>query len=215
MKPCDVHRPPQWGAQSVLPGMGVCGHQRLCAWTTVVSRAEAGSARERSTSMTDMITIVGSLGEDPRSITTSTGSPMVVFSLATQERRFDSATNQWVDGATNWYKVQAHRHLAAHASDSLHKGERVIVTGKVRLRGWDNGTKSGTDVESVADAIGHDLLFGTTVYTKRKGRSQSDADAVPDAPAPAEEEWSLPPGVDSEAVRVDDRERVPMDSAVY
>lgn len=176
--------------------------------------------------MSDMITIVGGLGDEPRAITTSKGDPMVAFRLATQERRYDAASSQWVDGPTNWYKVQAYRHLATHAITSLHKGERVIVTGKVHLHSWDNGTKSGTDVEVVADAIGHDLRFGTTVYTKRSGRAQSDAEgstSVSEQPDQAESSaqhesangWSLPPGVDSGEANAEDRVAVTVDSTPF
>jgi len=74
-----------------------------------------------------------------------------------------------------WFTVTAFRRLAENAAASLEKGDRVIVQGRLRVRPWESGEKSGISVEIDADAIGHDLAWGTTVFS----RSLSSSSAPP------------------------------------
>jgi single-strand DNA-binding protein len=116
--------------------------------------------------MTDFISLTGLVATTPRHLTTSEGLAITSFRLASSQRRFDRATQKWVDGDTNWYTVSAFRGLASNAATSLSKGERVIVTGRLRIRDWENTDRSGTTVEIEADSLGHDLTWGTSVYTR-------------------------------------------------
>ena len=134
--------------------------------------------------MTDTLTLIGVIGTDPRSIDTANGTTMASFRLASSQRRYDRAEQRWVDGATNWYTVNAFNGLAGNALASLARGDRVVVTGRLTVRSWESGGKSGTDVALTAEGIGHDLAWGTTRYTKTVGRSASVA--APTAP----EAWS-------------------------
>ena len=115
--------------------------------------------------------------------------------MASTQRRFDRATGAWVDGETNWYTVSAYRRLAEHAFDSLHKKDRVILTGRLRVRKWDTGERRGTAVEIDVDAIGHDLLWGTTSFTRDAPASGSSGSQTDDAWAPgaaSEGAWATP-----------------------
>jgi single-strand DNA-binding protein len=156
--------------------------------------------------MSDTITITGVVGTDPQHKRTPNGTVVTEFRLASGQRRYDKAVGTWVDDGTNWYTVSSYRRLAEHAFHSLRKGERVIVAGRLRVRQWDNGTKSGTAVDIDADTIGHDLVWGTTRFEKDSpaGRPPVDAermdppaDAVDDAWAPAADpgdgvtEWAV------------------------
>lgn len=67
---------------------------------------------------------------------------------------------------TNWYTITSFRQLALNASTSIEKGQRVVVAGRLRIREWDNGERVGTTVEIEADSIGHDLLWGTSTFTR-------------------------------------------------
>jgi single-strand DNA-binding protein len=116
--------------------------------------------------MSDTITIIGNIAADPDHKRTSNGVPIANFRVASAQRRFDRATGTWIDNGTNWYAVAAFRGLAEHAYQSLHKGDRVIVTGRLRVRDWETDTRRGTAVEIDAEAIGHDLLWGTTTFHK-------------------------------------------------
>jgi single-strand DNA-binding protein len=125
--------------------------------------------------MTDNITITGVVGTDPHHHVTGQGLPITSFRLASTRRYFDRAKGSWEDGETNWYTVSAFRQLASNASQSIRKGERVVVSGRLRLRAWETGEKSGTAVEIEADAIGHDLAWGVTSYTKVRSARPADA----------------------------------------
>jgi single-strand DNA-binding protein len=86
--------------------------------------------------------------------------------MAVPTRRFDRTTSKWVDGETNWYTITAFRQLAINLVGSISKGERVLVQGNLRVRDWDNGERAGTSVEIEALSVGHDLNWGTAVFTR-------------------------------------------------
>jgi single-strand DNA-binding protein len=116
--------------------------------------------------MTDLITLTGLVATTPRHITTSEGLAITSFRLASSQRRYDRVQQSWIDGDTNWYTVSAFRNLAQNAATSVSKGDRVILTGRVRIRDWENTDRSGTTVEVEAESVGHDLTWGTAVYTR-------------------------------------------------
>jgi len=116
--------------------------------------------------MQQLVTIQGIVATTPRHLITQDGLPITSFRIASTTRKFDKEQNMYVDGETNWYTVSAFKALAINASNSLHKGERVNVAGKLRIRDWDNGERAGVSVEIEAETIGHDLAFGTSVFTR-------------------------------------------------
>ena len=116
--------------------------------------------------MSEIITVSGLVATTPRHLVTQDGLPITSFRMAASHRRFDRTANKWVDGETNWFTVTAFRQLAINAAGSISKGERVLVTGKLRVRDWDNGERAGTSVEIEAEALGHDLTWGTAVFTR-------------------------------------------------
>lgn len=160
--------------------------------------------------MTDTITITGVVGTDPHHHVTTQGLAITSFRLASTRRYFDRAKGSWEDGETNWYTVSAFRQLATNASLAIRKGERVVVHGRLRLRAWETGEKSGTAVEIEADAIGHDLAWCVTSYGRLRSSRPADASGAdaPDAgeastaaqPPAAESPWA---DVDGEASVVD------------
>ena len=97
--------------------------------------------------MTDTITIKGLVATTPRSITTSDGLHITSFRLASSQRRYDRASQRWLDNDTNWYTISSFRDLAKHIAESVKKGDRVILTGRLRIRDWENTDRSGTTVE--------------------------------------------------------------------
>ena len=121
--------------------------------------------------MQDTITIIGTLGNDPRHIVSATGLPVTNFRLCSSNRWFDKAQSRWVDGEPNWYSVSAFRQLALNTAASLQKGDAVIVVGRLKIRTWDNGTRTGLSVDLEADAIGPNLTWGTARYTRSARRS--------------------------------------------
>lgn len=116
--------------------------------------------------MTDTITLTGVVATTPRSLRTAEGLAITSFRLASAQRRRDRTTGTWSDGETNWYTVTCFRSLAENAARSVGKGERVVVSGRLRVRPWESGEKSGTSVEVDADAVGHDLAWGCSTFTR-------------------------------------------------
>jgi len=116
--------------------------------------------------MTDKITVAGLVATTPRHLITSDGLPITSFRLACSYRKFDRTEGKWVDGETNWYTVTAFQTLAINTASSINKGDRILVTGNLRIRDWDNGERSGTSVELEATAMGHDVSWGTSTFTR-------------------------------------------------
>lgn len=111
-------------------------------------------------------TITGLVATTPRHLITADGLPITSFRLASSNRRFDRGSMEWVDGETNWYTITSYRTLAINTASSIGKGDRIVVSGNLRIRDWDNGERSGTSVELEASNIGHDLAWGTTTFTR-------------------------------------------------
>ena len=116
--------------------------------------------------MSDQVTVVGLVATTPRHLVTQDGLPITSFRLASSHRKFDRKENKWVDGETNWFTVTAFRQLAINSAGSVAKGDGVIVSGKLRVRDWDNGERAGTSVEIEADGLGHDMSWGSSVFTR-------------------------------------------------
>lgn len=134
--------------------------------------------------MSELITVAGLIATTPRHLVTQDGLPITSFRLASSQRRFDKVQNKWIDGETNWFTVSAFRQLAINSSTSLSKGDRVVLTGKLRVRDWDNGERAGTAVEVEAEAIGHDLSWGSSNFTRTVLVREADDPVAPSVDAP-------------------------------
>ena len=111
--------------------------------------------------MSDYLTVRGLIATQPRHTVTADGLNVLSFRLVSASRKFDSESGQWQDDKVNWFTVSAFRKLAENSAHVLSKGDRVMVFGKLRIRDWDNGERSGTSVEIEADAMGPDLTFAS------------------------------------------------------
>jgi single-strand DNA-binding protein len=139
--------------------------------------------------MSDQYTVTGLVATTPRHLVTQDGLPITSFRLAASLRKYDKQLNRWVDAETNWFTITSFRQLAVNSSVSISKGDRVLVTGRLRVRDWDNGERAGTSVELEAESIGHDLLWGSATFTRTVNLRETDQD---NAPAPDEHEESEP-----------------------
>ncbi|SJN08354.1 Single-stranded DNA-binding protein [Leucobacter sp. 7(1)] len=115
--------------------------------------------------MSTTVSIVGTIGTTPRLLRSAANVAFCSFRVANTPRRYDRDTSSWVDGETSWYTVNAFRGLAEHAKASLSLGDRVVVSGRLRVRDWKADDRSGTNVELEADGLGHDLRWGTTRFS--------------------------------------------------
>ncbi len=111
--------------------------------------------------MTAQVTIIGNLTKDPDLRFTPGGDAVANFALAVNERVKDG--NDWKDGEPSYYEVKAWRKLGEQVAESLTKGQRVIVTGKMKIEKYeskDGGTRYTTVV--TADEIGESIRFRKT-----------------------------------------------------
>ena len=150
--------------------------------------------------MTDQITITGLVATTPRHIVTSEGLAITSFRLASTSRRFDPSASTWVDGDTNWFTVTAFRALAVNAATCVSKGDRIVLTGNLRLREWENGERGGTTVEIEADAIGHDLTYGIAEYHRIAAPAPLAPVEVSEATEVEDEPEALPEPASARAV---------------
>lgn len=116
--------------------------------------------------MTDQITVLGTIATEPRHLITGEGLAIVSFRLASPQQRNSPGDDQEAEASSNWYTITGYRRLAINAAASLRKGDRVIVTGRLRLREWTAGDASGTTAEIEADAIGPDLGWAKADVTR-------------------------------------------------
>ena len=104
------------------------------------------------------ITIVGNLVADPELRFTSSGQPVATFRVASTPRIRDAATNEWKDGDSLFLTCNVWRQAAENVAESLQRGMRVIVSGRLRQRNYE--TKEGekrTVYELVVDEVGPSL----------------------------------------------------------
>lgn len=131
--------------------------------------------------MSDIITLTGLVATTPKYLKTAEGLSITSFRLASTQRRYDRNEQKWVDGETNWFTVATFRQLATNVVSSVQKGQRVIVTGRLRVRDWSTDDKKGTNVEVDADALGHDLSWGTAQFTRSAATVVAEADQASEA----------------------------------
>ena len=139
-----------------------------------------------------MISISGNVATDIRYLRSDRGTPLASFRLASTPRRYDRNQGGWVDGRTSYLTVVCWRSLADNVAGSLHKGEPVVVVGKLRVEPWERNGKSGTAAEVEAQVVGHDLSRGTSAFR----RTRRETNEVPSDSQAADElarSWDTAP----------------------
>ena len=114
------------------------------------------------------IPIVGTVLTQPeRRVIEKSGSVVTSFRIVMNYRRYDKASDTWIDSGMFRVRVNCWRRLADHVYASLNVGDPVIVVGRIFTRDWsaDSG-ELRVNYEVEADAVGHDLSRGTTTFTK-------------------------------------------------
>jgi single-strand DNA-binding protein len=132
------------------------------------------------------ITVVGNLTDDPEMRFTPQGVAMSKFRVASTPRVFDRTRNEYRDGDPLFLSCTAWRDLAEHVAESLTKGARVVVVGRLRLSQWEDkesGQKRSM-IQLDVDEVGPSLKFATATVrkmTRAKGDGFIPADAPDDA----------------------------------
>lgn len=136
------------------------------------------------------ITVIGNVADSPRRVRLQNGS-VTNFRLASTERRFDRERQEWVDGGTFWADVECWGDLGGNVSQTLAKGDPVVVVGTLTTRNWESETSRGSVSQIRAEAVGPNLARGTADFRKIP-RGQAAAPGaehgVPDSAADGETE---------------------------
>ena len=114
-----------------------------------------------------VITIIGNLTADPELRFTPSGAAVANFTVASTPRQFDRQSNEWKDGETLFMRCSVWRDAAENVAESLGRGTRVIVSGRLKSRSYE--TKEGekrTVVEMEVDEVGPSLRYASAKVTK-------------------------------------------------
>jgi single-strand DNA-binding protein len=112
--------------------------------------------------------MTGRIGGSVDFRTVKENTPCASFSLACTPSRYREG--EWKDDGTLWVRVSCFGQLANSVKASFAKGQPVFAAGKLRVRKWkDQENHERETLEMTASAVGHDLTFGTTVFSKRNG----------------------------------------------
>ncbi|MBN3585330.1 single-stranded DNA-binding protein, partial [Algoriphagus aestuarii] len=114
-----------------------------------------------------VITVVGNLTADPELRFTPSGAAVASFTVASTPRTFDRQANEWKDGETLFLRCSVWREAAENVAESLAKGMRVIVQGRLVQRSFE--TREGekrTVVEMQVDEVGPSLRYATAKVTR-------------------------------------------------
>ena len=155
------------------------------------------------------ITVVGNLTADPELRFTPSGAAVANFTVASTPRTFDRQSNEWKDGETLFLRCSIWREAAESVAESLTKGTRVIVTGRLVSRSYqDREGQNRTVFEVQVDEVGPSLRYATAKVTRtqRSGASAggfggsgggsgfAGGSGSAGASGPADDPWATPAG---------------------
>src|SRR5262245_60100278 len=123
------------------------------------------------------VTIVGNVTRDPEIRYTAGGAAKASFSVAVSRRWQNRQTSEWEE-QTSFFNVVCWREMAENVAESIGKGTRVVVTGRLEQRSWEteNGDKRSV-VEIVADEIGPSLRWASATVNRNERRGGSGGGA--------------------------------------
>lgn len=113
-----------------------------------------------------LITVVGNCVGDPELRFSPSGAAVANFRIASTPRTFDKQTNEWKDGETLWLSCSVWRQQAENVAESLAKGMRVVVTGRLKSRQWEKDGQKHTAFEIDVEEVGPSLKNATAKVTK-------------------------------------------------
>jgi single-strand DNA-binding protein len=142
-----------------------------------------------------VITVIGNLTADPELRFTQSGAAVANFTVASTPRTFDRQSGEWKDGEALFMRCNIWRQSAENVAESLTRGARVIVSGRLKQRSFE--TREGekrTVVELEVDEIGPSLRYATAKVNKVSRGSGGGGFGGGSGGAPADDPWgSAPP----------------------
>ena len=114
------------------------------------------------------ITVVGNLTGDPELRFIQSGAAVVNFTVASTPRTFDRQSNEWKDGETLFMRCSLWREAAENVAESLTKGMRVIVTGRLVSRSYESNGEKRNVTELQVDEVGPSLRYATAKVARQQ-----------------------------------------------
>jgi single-strand DNA-binding protein len=138
-----------------------------------------------------IITIVGNLTSDPELRFTPSGAAVANFTVASTPRTLDKQSGEWKDGEALFMRCAIWRQAAENVAESLTRGARVVVTGRLKQRSFEVEGQKRTVVEMDVDEIGPSLKYATAKVAKvaRSGGYEGGGGGS----APADDPWGSSP----------------------
>ena len=132
------------------------------------------------------VNLAGYVATEPKFKKVAGDTSSVRLRVAYTARRRDKETGEWGDGPTSFVNIQCWRTLADNVSMSVHKGEPVLITGRLQIRRFEDAEGAHrTAVEVEASSVGHDLTRGVAQFSRTRWPMPSAAGAIQDgAPGP-------------------------------
>lgn len=138
-----------------------------------------------------VITVVGNLTNDPELRFTPSGAAVASFTVAASSRYLDKASNEWKDSDPVFMRCSVWRQYAENVAESLQKGMRVIVQGRLKQRSYE--TREGekrTVVEMEVDDVGPALRYATAKVTRTQRGEGGFSGGSNSGGAPADDPWA-------------------------
>ncbi len=152
-----------------------------------------------------VITVVGNLTADPELKFTQSGAAVANFTVASTPRSFDKQSGDWKDGEALFLRCSVWRQPAENVAETLTRGARVIVQGRLRQRSFE--TREGekrTVVELEVDEIGPSLRYATATVNRATRSSDAGGYSSARPAAPVDDPWAKPPPSGAAPQPVDD-----------
>ncbi len=149
------------------------------------------------------IHVVGTITADPELRFTPSGAAVANFTIASNERRLNKDTQQWEDGAATFLRCSIWRDAAENVAESLHRGDRVLASGRLKQREYEKDGVKRTAYELDVDEVGPSLRWAqTTVRKLGRDGGGGGGHGRPSTPsqssAPTSDPWGDVPPPDSE-----------------
>ncbi len=128
-----------------------------------------------------MVTVVGNVVDSPRRVSLPNGA-VTNFRMASTSRRYDVATQQFIDAGTFWVDVECWNTLSGNVSGSVSKGDPVIVHGVLTTHEWESDSGPRSKPRIKAFAVGPNLQKGRSFFTRDRSAARNAEPA--DAPEP-------------------------------
>ncbi len=138
------------------------------------------------------ITVIGNLTADPELRYTQNGLPVANFTIASTPRSFDRQANEWKDGEALFMRASVWREFAEHVAGSLTKGMRVVATGRLKQRSYqDREGNNRTAIELEVDEIGPSLRYATAQVTRAASSGGNGNYSAPQTTQPVQDDqWA-------------------------